>query len=60
MGRNRHTDKENRLVDTEGKERVGKIERVVWRIYTTLCKIASEWEVAVYSTGSSFRCSGMT
>ena len=31
-----------------GKERVGQIERVAWKYtYTTICKVDSQWELAV-------------
>lgn len=31
----------------QGKERVGQMERVTLHIYTVMCKLDSQWEVAV-------------
>ena len=60
QGRNGDTDVENRFVDTVGKERVGWIGRLALTYTSYHGRIDSWWEAAVYSTGSSARCSVMT
>ena len=43
--RHRHSEQ---TCGHRGKERVGGVERVVWKhIYITMCKIGSQWELAV-------------
>ena len=29
-----------------GKERVGRMDGVAWKLYTTICKTDSQWEFA--------------
>ena len=41
-------DMQNRLVDTEGKKRVGRMKRVAWTVCITTCKTESWWEFAVW------------
>ena len=52
QGSNEDTDIENKFMDTGAglgrKERVGCMERVNTETYTTLCKIDSQWEFAVW------------
>ena len=41
QSRNRDADIDNRLVDAQGKKRVGCIERVAWKHIHYRCKIDS-------------------
>ena len=47
QGRNRDSDRENRLVDTVGEEQGGTNWESSIEIYTLPCKIASWWEFTV-------------
>ena len=49
QGSNGETYIENKLMDMgRGEERVRCMERVTWKLNTTICKIDSQWVFAVW------------